>query len=277
MGQGVSGGDNESASCHGPAGHVVPEKCPSPTIAPLLMSGEEQNNSSRLNRDGNNVAFARDRRQVCNSAIKPKKEASKVRRDERKDDIKNQRASVAVARGMPQNASDDARTKGTTMARSDLIFLPGASSDGSSSEPPETRKSGTDARSATPFKLESGGEHAASMAMLHPSESELEGLSNSRAVAGRKTWYIRFRELVSYKEEYGDTKVPQLYEPNQPLANWVHKQRRCRDRLVDKQIQILDEVGFYWGKKKGELAWTQHFVELKEYKKENGHCKCAAD
>ncbi len=40
-------------------------------------------------------------------------------------------------------------------------------------------------------------------------------------VRQRSGWNDRFEELLKFREEYGDTIVPQQYEPNRPLGKWV--------------------------------------------------------
>jgi hypothetical protein len=73
-------------------------------------------------------------------------------------------------------------------------------------------------------------------------------------VRQRSGWNDRFEELLKFREEYGDTIVPQQYEPNRPLGKWVAKQRE-QYRLLQQgkhsfltadRLQALNEIGFVW-------------------------------
>ena len=58
----------------------------------------------------------------------------------------------------------------------------------------------------------------------------------------------RYDELVAYKAEHGHCNVPQRYENNQSLANWVVKQRTAfkNDNLSEERVGKLNEIGFAW-------------------------------
>ena len=43
--------------------------------------------------------------------------------------------------------------------------------------------------------------------------------------------------------------------------------------LTDEKIQLLEEAGFVWAKRKGQVAWEEKFRELQEYLLKNGNCK----
>jgi hypothetical protein len=61
-------------------------------------------------------------------------------------------------------------------------------------------------------------------------------------------WHIRYNELLQYKQEYGDCKVPQKWERNTPLGEWVVVQRRLfqTGRLSEERIAKLNEIEFTW-------------------------------
>jgi hypothetical protein len=67
----------------------------------------------------------------------------------------------------------------------------------------------------------------------------------------QQAWEMRFEELVSYKQEYGDCLVPKVWE-NQPLATWIGTQRtlRKKSKLDAEKIKRLDELGFVWDTRK---------------------------
>ena len=69
-----------------------------------------------------------------------------------------------------------------------------------------------------------------------------------------KTLDERFQELVAYKEEHGNLKVPRLTQGNN-LGEWVAKIRREYDRiqqgetsttLTPDRIQAMTDLGFIW-------------------------------
>ena len=53
---------------------------------------------------------------------------------------------------------------------------------------------------------------------LHPSDGELAQAPTPRARRAIETWYLRFNELIEYKEQNGDCNVPQKYEENTKLG-----------------------------------------------------------
>lgn len=71
-------------------------------------------------------------------------------------------------------------------------------------------------------------------------------------------WEYYYDQLKRYSQENnGSTKIPQLFPPNQRLANWVHNQRKRYERLISGekplkgqihpyQIDLLNQIGFVW-------------------------------
>jgi hypothetical protein len=43
--------------------------------------------------------------------------------------------------------------------------------------------------------------------------------------------------------------------------------------LTDEKIQLLEEAGFIWAKRKGQVAWEEKFAEVQRYLLKNGDCK----
>jgi hypothetical protein len=70
----------------------------------------------------------------------------------------------------------------------------------------------------------------------------------------RTGWDDRYNELVQFKEQYGDTMVPQLYSANRALGKWVAKQREQHrllqagkhSFLTPDRLQQLNDIGFVW-------------------------------
>lgn len=44
--------------------------------------------------------------------------------------------------------------------------------------------------------------------------------------------------------------------------------------LTQTKLQKLAEVGFDWGKRKGDYAWEERYRELVQFKQQFGSCKC---
>ena len=65
-------------------------------------------------------------------------------------------------------------------------------------------------------------------------------------------WEKHFDELVAYKEEKGNTKVPRTLGK---LGSWVRRQRRSfkEGTMTDERVNKLNELGFEWtiNKRKG--------------------------
>jgi len=68
-------------------------------------------------------------------------------------------------------------------------------------------------------------------------------------------WDIRYKELVSFVEVFGHTKVPQHFPPKPSLGHWVDRQRQSYKKflkgnsssnMTDDRIQLLNKIGFEW-------------------------------
>jgi len=97
-------------------------------------------------------------------------------------------------------------------------------------------------------------------------------------------WKLRYGELVEYKKKHGDCIVPQRYEANNKLGNWVHTQRHqyhlfqknMRSSMTTERIDMLEELGFSWvashSGNKANTTWNQRYGELRKYKQKHGDC-----
>ena len=85
---------------------------------------------------------------------------------------------------------------------------------------------------------------------------------------GRK-WVKRARELMKYRDENGGRCDVPMSSPS--LGGWVGTQRTLsKSSMSAERINILDALGFVWNW--DDLQWNKLLGELKEYKKEHGHC-----
>ncbi len=82
----------------------------------------------------------------------------------------------------------------------------------------------------------------------------------------RLDWDSRFASLKDHYQKFG---VQQLERSND-LYVWVQRQRRNRKvgSLSQKQIELLDEIGFIWDFR--EFKWDSRFNELVTYKESFG-------
>lgn len=114
-------------------------------------------------------------------------------------------------------------------------------------------------------------------------------LTGAKAVAYaekiEQKWEEKFQQLVKYKEERGNTMVPQ---DNGPLGRWVSTQRERRRQndlaeagvvpppdkkrpapLSAEQIARLDSLGFKW-KVNTVVGWEARYQQLLEYRRQHG-------
>jgi hypothetical protein len=88
----------------------------------------------------------------------------------------------------------------------------------------------------------------------------------------QKVWEQRCRELLEYKEEFGDCCVPISYKPNKALANWVSNLRKQynllqegkKSNLTEEKIKELNEIGFVWNRWDYEFQKINMLQEIKE-------------
>ena len=90
------------------------------------------------------------------------------------------------------------------------------------------------------------------------------------------SWTTRYDQLVSYKAEHGNCNVPQYYEANKSLGNWVHSQRTAFKvgKLSEDRVRKLNGIGFGWELRKqiDNVDWSKRYDELVAYKAEHGDC-----
>lgn len=93
-----------------------------------------------------------------------------------------------------------------------------------------------------------------------------------------ENWDERYGELLAYYEVYRNANVPHNFS-NTQLYNWVMAQRQRKNDnlrlkpLSQKQITLLDEINFYWGRGEDDLSpkWLQMYQQLTEYKEIHGN------
>lgn len=85
------------------------------------------------------------------------------------------------------------------------------------------------------------------------------------------SWDEMFGRLVAFKRSHGTCYVPPGHDDLQ-LSNWMAAQRRKRreKRLSERQVGLLESVGFPWAVKKD--IWTGMVAALGQWKALHGHC-----
>jgi hypothetical protein len=106
---------------------------------------------------------------------------------------------------------------------------------------------------------------------------ELESLGFEWGIQGA-AWEDRLSELVDYRKLHGHCNVPQNYNENSKLAQWVKTQRKeymlnLKGKISQMSLprtQALESLGFEWGIQ--DAAWEDRLSELADYRKIHGHC-----
>ena len=93
----------------------------------------------------------------------------------------------------------------------------------------------------------------------------------------KSIWEMMFNILQKYKENYGDCNVPQRWQENKVLAEWVSTQRgQYRNKTLSKErIKRLNDIGFEWkliSYTPTRVPWDEMFDALIEYRKRHGDC-----
>ena len=72
---------------------------------------------------------------------------------------------------------------------------------------------------------------------------------------GQATWYTKYKQLLEYKDTFGDCLIPTKYTKNPALGRWVSTQREHyrmwkagdpKTKMTNEKARALDEIGFVW-------------------------------
>jgi len=81
-------------------------------------------------------------------------------------------------------------------------------------------------------------------------------------------WYGRLLKFIAHK---GHCNVPQLHlEDGYRLGLWVSAQRQNKNKLTDKRIDLLNQLGFIWSSY--NQKWEEGYESLVIFKEREGHC-----
>jgi hypothetical protein len=87
-------------------------------------------------------------------------------------------------------------------------------------------------------------------------------------------WMRMYEALVSFKGQFGHTRVPSQWEPNPRLAAWAYRTRRDKQELTKQKAELLTNIGFDWtlGRKK-VVPWQEMYARLLAFQQQHGHTR----
>jgi hypothetical protein len=89
-------------------------------------------------------------------------------------------------------------------------------------------------------------------------------------------WNEMYRQLQTYKNQFGHCDVVERSSPYDKLTSWVSFQRKRKDKLTPDRLRLLEDVGFLWCPNRDHRPisekWYASFEELKQYKAKYGDC-----
>lgn len=90
-------------------------------------------------------------------------------------------------------------------------------------------------------------------------------------------WIAMVDKLRAYKDQHGNTRVPNRYPEDPALSGWVKQQRKAyvKQQLSDGQRVSLEALGFEFiieEEDQPPLTWDESFEQLKTFKDKHGHC-----
>ena len=83
-------------------------------------------------------------------------------------------------------------------------------------------------------------------------------------------WEEGYAKAIEYYKKFNSLKLQTDSKDYRFITSWIYYQRIHKDLLSKKQIERLDLIGFDWINY--DEKWYNSFEELKEFKKQNGHC-----
>lgn len=96
-------------------------------------------------------------------------------------------------------------------------------------------------------------------AVLEKTKNESEAGTNKRSKSGEgkkyQAWKKKYQALVDFHKENGTCNVP----ADHPLAKWVKIQKKRSTKKVynPKKVELLNELGFDWGKSDGTTTLSE--------------------
>jgi len=109
-------------------------------------------------------------------------------------------------------------------------------------------------------------------ALLDAIRFQVDGAELWRVSRRRANWSNSCSKLEAYHTCNGHCNVPQRYQADHQLGQWVHTQRSSlkNGTLKPDQVARLDMIGFQTDPMNAQ--WDKQFRKLEAYRASNGHC-----
>jgi hypothetical protein len=111
--------------------------------------------------------------------------------------------------------------------------------------------------------------------MTEEREAKLDSIGfDSTAKKCTPDWDLRFRQLLEYKQEFGDCNV---VSRNKKLSGWVTTQRTSnkKEKMTKEHWEKLNSIGLKWTthlRSADNKYWDFHFRDLLAYLQTHGDC-----
>ncbi len=89
-------------------------------------------------------------------------------------------------------------------------------------------------------------------------------------------WEYMYLKLKAFYQQFGHSQVPQNWENDKALANWVRVQRRMKaqHKLRADREQQLNTLKFVWHiQEVYDSSWQHFYEELRLFYQKHGHCR----
>jgi hypothetical protein len=94
-------------------------------------------------------------------------------------------------------------------------------------------------------------------------------------------WHQQYLRLIGFHKQHGHCIVPNSYDKDKSLGEWVGKQRQIYSTSImpDDRKQLLEELRFVWKVDKADAdaslsqrEWDEQLDRIKQFKEQFGHC-----
>jgi hypothetical protein len=95
--------------------------------------------------------------------------------------------------------------------------------------------------------------------------------SKPRRIDHEEKWMEMFQKLVTYKEQHENSMFSKQFDEDLSLGRWVIAQRAVfnRNKMREDRINLLDSIGFDWGRGLRQLVpWMEMYERLVVYKRD---------
>jgi len=87
-------------------------------------------------------------------------------------------------------------------------------------------------------------------------------------------WMKMYAALTDFRNQFGHTRVPHQWAPNQQLARWVYRLKVSKSELTAQKVELLNMIAFDWALKvRTVVSWDVMYNRLLKFKLEYGHTR----